>query len=105
AVAISGLEVAGVVPPFGSVLGMVEVVARKFVAIAGQRLLILCDRRAGEQSHRDGGDEATPHAPPRSGLKTLPPSPDRSPQARWRHRPGSARPAALPQASGSESSS
>ena len=34
--AIGGPYVAGVVPPFGLEIGMAEVIARKFIAIAGQ---------------------------------------------------------------------
>ena len=41
AVSVGGFQVAGVIPPLGFVVRMIEVIARKFVLISRQRLLIL----------------------------------------------------------------
>src|SRR6266446_150525 len=34
---VSGLQISGVVPPFGLVIGMVEIIAREFITVAGPR--------------------------------------------------------------------
>src|SRR5271166_5005662 len=47
AMPVGGLEIAGVVPPLGFVIGMIKVVARELVAITRQRLLVLGKQRRG----------------------------------------------------------
>ena len=45
--AVGGVHIAGVIPPLGAEIGVLEVVARKLVVISGQRLPV--DRRHREQ--------------------------------------------------------
>src|SRR5580704_11235603 len=51
---VGGSDVAGVIPPFGLIIGMIEMVARKFVAVSGQcdsvlRTVLCKARRGGER--------------------------------------------------------
>jgi len=41
--AFGGLQIAGVIPPLGLVVGMIEEVAREFEAVARERGLKLCE--------------------------------------------------------------
>ena len=50
AVTVPGVDVARVIPPLGAEIGVLEVVARKLVAVAGQRLPVL--RRRGEEQQQ-----------------------------------------------------
>ena len=43
--AVGRLEVPGVIPPFGAVVGMVEMIARELVMVSGLRRLVLRRQR------------------------------------------------------------
>src|SRR5579863_9053655 len=75
--AVRRFDITGVIPPLGLVIGMVEMIVRKFVAIPRQRNAVL---RAGcglprerqfrlhhEQQSHEPCDRATPHAHSRLG--------------------------------------
>src|SRR5699024_7958669 len=96
-------QVPGVIPPLRPKLGMVEVVPRKLERIPGQRLAIL---RLPEPEHRRHPQRENPtlHAAPRWAPDSRPREPGRSRTPPLPHTPTSARPAAPPPASGTESS-
>ena len=52
AVTVTGVDVARVIPPLGAEIGVLEVVARKLVAVAGQRLTVR-GRRGEQQQQRN----------------------------------------------------
>src|SRR5258707_2424593 len=84
--AFGGAHVAGVVPPFGLKVGMVEMVARKFIAISGQRGLIVGGQQIdGQQSHPQTC-AVNPHESPRWDSDAWRCGPDTIPQAPWTHR-------------------
>src|SRR5580704_1900496 len=81
AVAIRRLHVTRVVPPFRLEVWMVEVVAWKFVTIAGQSRAVLRNRRRLQREQRNAeAREPTLHAPPRSGSTARPRLPDTDPR-------------------------
>src|ERR1700741_3390110 len=45
--AVGGLQIAGVIPPLGLVVGVIEEVARECETVAGERRLKLCERAYG----------------------------------------------------------
>src|ERR1700682_6160818 len=71
AMPVFGLYVAGVIPPFRLEIRMIEVIARKLVAIAGQGDAVTLSRylRPGMQHQQRGSEarQAIPHARPQSG--------------------------------------
>ena len=118
--AVAGPQVPRVVPPLGAELGVAEVVAGEFEAVAGQRQPVaplLAARPEGGEQHapgdgaeRDASNSSapsappTPHARPRSGRGASRPAPGRGRRARWPRRRRSGPRSAGPRASGSGSS-
>src|SRR5664280_2325661 len=59
AVTVPRVHVAGVIPPFAAEIGVLEVVARKLVAVAGQRLPVLGRRGEKEQQQDLHGSDSS----------------------------------------------
>src|ERR1017187_9588078 len=67
ALAIDCRQVTRVIPPLSLIVGMTEVIVRKFIPISGKSGFVLCgcwltQREAGEQAR-----EANPHGRPQEG--------------------------------------
>src|SRR5579871_957739 len=87
AMPIGGFQIPGVIPPLGFVFGMREVIAREFVAVARQRLLVLRRERSGDHEQQQG-HKPTPHAPPRWDSAGPQCVRDRTPPGPWLNTPG-----------------
>ena len=106
AMPIRCFEIAGVIPPFGPVVGMIEVVAWEL--IADTRAVpadIAPPLRAASITMMQDRGKFIPHARPQSGSAKWLRVRDRSRRIRSRRRPGSTRPAVPQLANGNEWSS
>src|SRR5579863_8560168 len=102
AMSVRRCDVAGVIPPLSLIIGVIEVITWKFVAITRQRnavLLLGCalfrenagGLRHEQEHHQQAPYRANPHAQPRSGSDESQHSPDTARQELSRHKPASAR--------------
>src|SRR5437016_8252791 len=64
-VAIRRFQISGVVPPFGLIVRMIEVIARELVAVSRQGGSVLSGKRLQRQKRDSDTSELTPHVRPR----------------------------------------
>src|SRR5579862_3212028 len=83
---IGGPEITCVIPPLRLVVGMTEVVARKFVMITRRRLFVVRRFTANREKACENQNEATPHAPPRSDSGARRCAPDTARRPPWPRR-------------------
>src|SRR3982751_1434107 len=98
--AVGGLEIPGVVPPFGAVVGVVEVVAWELILQAGLRGFVLRAERQTADEHQGDRDQLILHGPPRWDSAASRHGRDKSRRAQWQRTQPSALQEARPQASG-----
>src|SRR5690242_3674933 len=90
-VAIRRFQISSVVPPFGLIARMIEVIARELVAIAWQSHAVLRGKGLQQQKRDSDTSEPTPHARPRRDSNAPRLEPGTAPQAQSRSTLPSAR--------------
>src|SRR5713226_7332055 len=98
-VALGRFQISGVVPPLGLKVRMIEIVARRFVAVSWQGSVVLRRERLQEKQRGDDTREPTPHGRPQADSGAQRPAPGRVPRARLRHTQLSAHQEEFPPAS------
>src|SRR2546430_17674671 len=90
-VAIRRFQISSVVPPFGLIVRMIEVIAREFVAVSRQGGSGLSGKRLQQQKRDSDTSELTPHVRPRRDSNAPRLALGKVLQTRSLHRPPSAR--------------
>src|SRR5713226_2817502 len=103
--AVSRFQISGVVPPFGLKIRVIEMIARKFVAVSRQVGAVLRRKRLKEKQRGADAREPILHGQPRADSSAPRPAPGRDPQARSPRTQPSERREELPPASETGSSS